>query len=130
VTATVIPIVIEQGGDFRMALTWEDPVGTLVDLTGFSAAMQVRATHAAATTLLSLASGAGITLGGAEGTITISRSAVQTAALTVPSGVLAVRFEGRDVYLIGFYDLELTDGAGVVTRLAEGRVYLALEVTR
>jgi hypothetical protein len=59
---------------------------------------------------------AGITLGGAAGTITLSATATVTAALTAPFS--------------GVYDLELVSGGGVVTRLLEGVATVSPEVTR
>jgi hypothetical protein len=89
---------------------------TPVDLTGYTARMQVRASAAATAVLLDLTTeNGGITLGGTDGTITCTSSATQTAALTFGTGV---------------YDLELVDGSGVVTRLAEGSVCVSREVTR
>jgi hypothetical protein len=59
---------------------------------------------------------AGITLGDAAGTITLSATATVTAALTAPFS--------------GVYDLELVSGGGVVTRLLEGSATISPEVTR
>jgi hypothetical protein len=78
--------------------------------------MQVRATYDATTTILSLTSAAGITLGGAAGTIAIAVSATATAALTAPFS--------------GVYDLELVSGGGEVTRLLEGTATVSPEVSR
>lgn len=89
---------------------------TPVDLTGYTARMQVRASAAADAVLLDLTTeNGGITLGTTDGTVTCTATATQTAALTFGTGV---------------YDLELVDGSGVVTRLAEGSVCLSREVTR
>jgi hypothetical protein len=56
-----------------------------------------------------------LTLGGAAGTIVITLTATQTAALTAGNYV---------------YDLELVSGAGVVTRLVQGNVTVTAEITR
>jgi len=109
-------LLIEQGATFRLELAWKLD-GTAVDLTNYSARMQVRGAVEAATALLSLtsAAGGGITLGGAAGTITIVASAAQTAALTIRTGV---------------YDLELESAGGEVTRLLQGAVAVSPQVTR
>jgi hypothetical protein len=58
---------------------------------------------------------AGITLGGTAGTVVINITAAQTTALTAGSYV---------------YDLELTSGGGVVTRILEGKFVITPEVTQ
>jgi hypothetical protein len=58
-----------------------------------------------------------ITLGGAAGTVTLALTPAQTAALAATA----------DFDLV--YDLELVSGGAVVTRLLEGRVKVAREVT-
>lgn len=104
-----------QGATFSYVLTWEVD-GDPVNLTSYTARLQARTTADATSTALSLTtSGGGIALGGAAGTITITRSATQTAALT----------PGR--YL---YDLELESAGGSVTRLVEGELIISAEVTR
>ena len=108
---------IQQGATLSLTATWTDSTGTAVNLTGYTARMQVRAAYDATTTILSLTSGAGdITLGGSAGTIAITASATVTAALTAP--------------WTGVYDLELVSGGGVVTRLLEGPATVSPEVTR
>lgn len=108
-------IVCEQGATLSLTLTYRDSSDALVNLTGYSARMQVRESVRAADTLLSLTSGSGITLGGAAGTIVLTVSATATAAL--PRGEFV-------------YDLELVSGSGVVTRLIEGSFTVRAEVTR
>lgn len=106
--------VIEQGATWDQTLTWtidDEPV----DLTGYSARMQVRQQVASPTPVLSLTDEDGIELGGEDGTIRLSRSAAQTAALPAGSFV---------------YDLEVVSGGGVVTRLIEGGFRVKPEVTR
>lgn len=106
---------VYQGATFSYVLTWKvDDVA--VNLTSYTARLQARTTPAATATALSMTtSGGGITLGGAAGTITLARTATQTAALT----------PGRYVY-----DLELESAGGVVTRLIEGELIVHAEVTR
>jgi hypothetical protein len=88
--------------------------GTPQNLTGYTAAMQVRESLNATSTILSLTTGSGITLGGSAGTIAIAISAATTAGF-VPG-----------VYL---YDLELYLGS-VTTRLLQGFFTVTGEVTR
>lgn len=113
-TAGKYDITIEQGATYDVTLTWRDSSNALVNLTGYSARLMARESVDSTTTLISITDGAGITLGGAAGTIRILLSAATTAALG----------------LSGVYDLEMVSGAGVVTRLVEGFVILNKEVTR
>ena len=107
---------IKQGATLSLTATWKDSTDTPVNLTGYTARMQVRSTYDATSTILSLTSGSGITLGGSAGTIAITASATVTAALTAPWA--------------GVWDLELVSGGGVVTRLLEGAASVSPEVTR
>jgi hypothetical protein len=108
---------IKQGATLSLTATWKDSTGTAINLTGYTARMQVRSTYDAATTILSLTSAAGdIVLGGSAGTIAITASATVTATLTAPWA--------------GVWDLELVSGGGVVTRLLEGSANVSPEVTR
>lgn len=102
-----------QGASFDRTLTWKID-GLAVNLTGYTARMQVRADYGAAVAL-NLASGTGITLGGAAGTIAVVITPVQTAALAAGNYV---------------YDLELESSTGDVTRLVEGVFTVDPEVTR
>ena len=107
--------VCEQGATFTREITWLDAVGAPIDLTAYTARMQVRATASSASTLLSLTSGDGdITLGGIAGTITITISATATAAVAAGCYV---------------YDLELVDGS-TVYRILQGDFTVDAEVTR
>lgn len=109
-------ILIEQGATFRLNLTWRDANGVLVDLTNWSARMQIRESINDAEAVVDLSSpSAGIVLGGTAGTITVTIPAAQTAALAIRRGV---------------YDLEVQDSAGNVTRLLQGAVEVSPEVTR
>jgi len=109
-------ITINQGATFELTITWKDSAGTAINLTGYTARMQVRETYSSSSTIISLTSGSGITLGGAAGTVAILISATTTAALTAPFS--------------GVYDLELVSAGGVVTRLLQGAATVSPEVTR
>ncbi len=106
-------IVIDQGATYSQAITWKDSNG-VIDNTGYSARMQARATVPSASTVVSLTDGSGITLGGADGIITIALTATETAGIT----------EGKYVY-----DLELVNGSDVY-RVVMGTFTVRGEVTR
>ncbi len=115
-TAGTYTITIEQGATFSLPLTWKDALGSLVNLTGYTARLMMREEVETASPFVTLTTeNGGIALGGAAGTITLTMNAAATAALTQTKG---------------FYDLELVSGGGVVTRLLEGLVEIRKEVTR
>lgn len=115
--AAVYDITIEQGSVFELNLVYKDNAGTPINLTGYSARMQVRQKYSSTTPVLSLVSPTNITLGGALGTIAVKAAATATADLGIKTGV---------------YDLELVppSGAGDAFRLVEGSVVVTPEVTR
>lgn len=90
--------------------------GKPIDLTGYTARMQVREKITSTSAVLDLTTAnGGVTLGGTAGTIRVLATAAQTAALTIASG---------------FYDLEIIDVTAAVRRLLEGAVTISKEVTR
>ena len=112
--AGTLDFTIEQGATFNLLLNWK--VNNInVNLTGYTARLQARVDVEDTNTILSLTTGAGITLGGAAGTISIDQTAAQTTLL--PAGNYV-------------YDLELIAGAGSVTRLVQGELNISAEVTR
>ena len=89
---------------------------TPVDLAGFTARMQIRASaEAVDPPLLSLVSPTDITLDNTAKAITITITATVTAAFTFAAGV---------------YALELVSATGVVTQLLSGNIIVLDEVTR
>ena len=109
-------IVADQGATFTRTFTWNDSSGTPMNLTGYTARMQVRQRYVSTTPVLSLTSSpaAGITLGTTNGQIVV------TASATVMAGISAGDYR---------YDLELVSGS-VVTRLLMGSFSVKAEVTR
>ncbi len=107
-------IVCPQGSTFHQQFTWI--IGdTPVDLTYYTARMQVREKHTSTVYNLNLTTeNGGIVLGGDEGTILVTISATDTSEL-VPKEYV--------------YDLEL-DSGGEVTRIIEGKFIVTPEVTR
>lgn len=114
-TPGIYPITIYKGATYSKIFTWKNPAGTAVDLTTFTARMQAREKVTSTTTFIDISTTSGITLGGTNGTITVTLTAAETAAITATSGV---------------YDLELIDAASVITRLLNGTVTISEEVTR
>lgn len=109
-------LVIEQGTTFNPVLTYADSAGTAIDLTGYTARMQIRLKRTSTAFLHELTTeGVGITLGGVAGTIALLISATDTTAFTFTTAV---------------YDLELITAGGIVTRLLQGSVTLSTEATK
>lgn len=114
-SAGVYDIIIEQGATFIMNATWKDSTGAVINLTGYSARMQIRSDYNSDEALVSLTDSSGITLGGAAGTIAIQIADTVTQTLTSQKAV---------------YDLELISSGGIVTRLLQGDATISREVTK
>jgi hypothetical protein len=113
----ILNLTIHQGASWDLTMTWKvgDPPA-VVNLTGYTARMQVREKVTSPGTMTSLTTSNGkITLGGAQGTVVLALSATDTGALRPGNYV---------------YDLELVSSSGYVTRLVEGKVRVTPEVTR
>jgi hypothetical protein len=102
-----------QGATYNLNMTWAIG-GTAVDLTNYSAAMQVKENASSTASVLSLTDDSGITLGGTAGTI----------AITVAASTMGSATPGNYVY-----DLELDSGSEV-TRLLQGGFSISAEVTK
>ena len=114
--ATPYNFTIEQGTTFTIAFAYRDSAGNPINITGFSARMHARQPIESARTLINATTANGLlAITGVTGTITLSMTATQTAALN---------------FTTARYDLELESPAGIVTRLIEGTITLSKEVTR
>lgn len=110
-------LIVDQGADWSaLVKDWKDDAGVAISLSGYTAKMQIRANPNDLTALITLDSTvSGISINTGTNIITLSMTAAQTGALTFSSA---------------WYDLMLTSGAGVVTRLIFGRVILRPRYTR
>jgi hypothetical protein len=107
--------VIDQGADWFLNVTWEDINGDPIDVTGYTAALQMRTSPLARTYVLSLSSPSdGITVTGASGLFAIHATAEQTADIA----------PGRYSY-----DLEIDSGT-IITRLIQGTIEVSANTTR
>jgi len=116
---------VEQGSTFERQLTYQDSNGVPIDLTGYSARMQIRPSPGSPTLYLTLSSslrpdGTGLNMNGltgvnptTSGTIGIVISAATSSLLTFDEAA---------------YDLEIYS-ASYASRIIEGRVKLSKEVT-
>ena len=107
---------INQGETFRYKFLWQDIHGIAIDMTNYTADMQMRAFVDDAAILFELSTTNNrIIITPLTGTIELYISADDTMTLTWPDGV---------------YDLEVTSPTGDVTRLIEGKVTTVKNVTR
>ena len=113
-TAGLHDITIEQGSNFKRTFTWKDSNAAPVNVTGYTAKLNIKGKKSDSSALYSTDQAGHITLGGAAGTIVINVPAATTNALDFNWGV---------------WDIELTDGSSNVTRLLEGKVKLSKQVT-
>ena len=105
---------MDQGAQWTLTVVYDNNNGTPIDLTGYTARMQVRPKFGSDNAVLTLSSpSSGIVITPLTGTLALTATTVQTAAI-----------DG------GFYvyDLEITSG-GVVTRLMQGSVTVRDQVT-
>jgi hypothetical protein len=72
-------VYIDQGRDFSLVVTYKDPTGTPINLTGYSATFEISTDYNTSASLALTTSNGAITLGGSAGTITIHGSATQTS---------------------------------------------------
>lgn len=116
-TAGVWNTIIDQGSMWTLQITYEDPNSTPINITGYTAEMQLRSLPSDLTPALTLSSANGdIVITGAQGIISITASSQQTGAVD----------EGTY-----YYDLEITDPvSNEVTRIIQGQVVVSAEVTR
>ncbi|MEO3860112.1 hypothetical protein [Acrocarpospora sp. B8E8] len=105
---------IDQGATLRRILVWKKEDGTPVDLTDYTARMEIR-DQAGGVLLYRLdTDNGGLTLGGEAGTITLHIPAATSTPWAWRAGV---------------YDLELIAPNGDVVRLIQGGLQVVPEVT-
>lgn len=116
-------INIEQGTDWELRFTWKDGEGTAIDLTGYTACMQVRAEHGAKAPVLEICDQE---LTGAE--VLLQFTAAQTGAIkTDPKKLVWVDERQAQVMV---YDIELKSPDLKTTRILQGAANVYPEVTQ
>jgi len=115
-TAVTYDFVIEQGTTLQKIFVWKDSEGSAIDLTGYTARLQIRPTVRSDSIYLDATTENGfLQIDAANGKVTLTVSATATSAFDWATGV---------------YDLELEDSSGVVSRLSQGAVKVSFGVTR
>jgi hypothetical protein len=110
-------LFIDRGAYFGRLMTYKDPVGDPIDLTGFTARMQIRGFDESLDIWVELnTEDGGIELGGPDGTVLIEMTSYDTA----------------QILNNGFYDILLIPPSGEegADRFLEGKVIVDSEVTR
>lgn len=112
--AGIYNITMDQGAQWTLTVVYDNNSGTPIDLTGYTARMQVRPKFGSDNAVLTLSSpSSGIVITPLTGTLNLTATTAQTGDI-----------DG------GFYvyDLEISSG-GVVTRLMQGSVTVRDQVT-
>ena len=115
-TAGIYNFTIDQGAQYTTQIILADSIGNPIDLTGYTAAMQLREQAASPnpSSLNLTSSNGGITITPLAGEMDILMTTAQT-------GALDARF-----YV---YDLEITL-SGVATRIIQGQITVSAQVTQ
>jgi len=115
-TAGAYNFTIEQGTTFVRHFVYKDSNGAVVNLTGYTARLQVRSYKESSVVLIEATTANGkLVITPTEGKITMTLTATELNSVTFDNAV---------------YDLEIESNTGVVTRLLEGCVVNSLQVTR
>lgn len=108
-------LVVEQGATFNKVITYKDSNGTPINLTGYTAKMDIREGYNTSTSIISLnTTNSMITLGGDLGTISLLITAANTTLLK----------EGMYVY-----DLFIINGT-TITKLLKGQCVVDPRATK
>ena len=123
---------VEQGTTVNFEIQYKDSNSNPIDLTGYTAKMQIRSDYADnnPTTYLTLnstlnADGTGLNLSGSDGVTPLSSGSIGIYIASCTSSKLD--------FDKAYYDLELYSGSGdcpYTIRLLEGQIKLSKEVTR
>lgn len=111
-TATIVDITIPIRGSFRMVVEVVDQDEQILDLTGYSGAMQIRLDPADTDPVV-------------EATVTINTTTGEVTATLEPSQTQTLDFAAA------LYDLRIVDGTGLVVEyIAKGKASLEPTITR
>lgn len=123
--------VIEQGATLDLEIVYKDSSGTPVNLSGYTAAMQIRDSPGGSTLHATLTSSFGDVYTKTSGSsfISLSGSNLTTSQVSGSIGVyIGHTVTNGFTFNEGYYDLELTNGQSRV-RLLEGKVQVTKQVT-
>lgn len=107
---------LNQGSALSVPLLYTDPSGLIIDITGYTARMQVRVSPSSSTVLLELTTeNGGFVVDGPAGKLTMVITEAIAETLTWRRGV---------------YDIELIPPSGEAFRFLQGEIEVSPEVTR
>lgn len=115
-TVAKVDISIVKAATFRHKFTWQQVDGTPIDLTGYTAKMQIRPTLESSTVLVELS--------------TANRRILMTPLLGVVELDLTAAYTAAITWKSGIYDIELTAPDGDIINLVEGSATVSTKVTR
>lgn len=111
-----VDLYIHQGATYRHDWLYVDDADQPIDITGYSARLQIRASEASTTVLYSATTANGqLVIDGAAGLVMLAIPDPTNAAWT---------------WRYGVYDLELVDPDAVVDKIGWGKVRVKPEITR
>ena len=125
------PLYIEQGASLDFEVQYLDSAGNPVDLSGYSARMQIRPSTDYSTVYVTLSSslqpdGTGLNLSGSHSLKPPTSGSIGVFISSCTSSLLTFNDAVYDLELFVPYD----GGCNYVTRLIQGPVRLSQEVTR
>lgn len=122
--------VIDQGSDWIKVITLENDDGSVINLTGCEAHLQVRAYPESPTTVLDLSTAAGtLSINGSTGQISWDVPATQTAALSPSPGTASGFPQDGTIAPFGYYDLLVKWPNGQIEPYLSGQIVLKLGIT-
>lgn len=114
--AEIYELNINQGSNLSLEIALKNADGTPLNLTGYTARMQLRASYTSPQVIVELTTENGrLVITPLTGLVTLLLSAATTAALVAKTYV---------------YDLEIVSASGFVTRMLQGEAVISPEVTR
>lgn len=114
--ADIAHLIIDKYATYTAQFVFSNANNVPIDVTGYSASMQIRDAPNGGNILASFSSpSTGIVIGTIDGTVTLTISNTTTAGWTFTNAV---------------YDVLITDGGGNKFRLVEGSIYVSPGVTQ
>lgn len=122
--------VIEQGTTVDFEIQYKDSNNNPIDLTGYSARMQLRPSVSSDAVYITLSSslnpdGTGLNMGGSGGAKPTTSGSIGIFIASCTSSLF--------IFDTAYYDLEIYSGSmdcPITTRVLEGQIRLSKEVTR
>jgi len=117
---------IEQGATTDFQIDWKDSNGNPVDLTDYTARMQIRSNYGSSGTLYAKLTstlyndGTGLNMSGSNSLLSPTSGSVGV--------IISAASSSNFTFSEALYDLEMVSGS-YVTRLLQGKVKLSKEVT-